>query len=454
MRNRCCYEAFCSKCPGICMPADKRVTSYRVRDFDETHYVVETYTMRFCDEWLSYAASPDPSFADGVPDPSYYRYYIQYRSTLRTRGAFQRFLLEQCSRHNYYDRYDNSWDLGDTERLNFFLATHYFVQGISGPYDNETVLNALNALNERADQYMRSYDSTLRERPYRVDTDAQLSRARALLGGGIAQVACMNVGQANCSIGCRDDGHPCAVFDIGVRSSNLGVPNRNHVKRILSELDEHGIVVISHYDFDHINGYRHMSPQAADRVWVLPERRPSPSPAERSLLTLLRPQNCIFLPNVEYDKTPFDPNRHVLRIGNLDIYQGNGKKVDPFQSTDENARSLLCFIKRRASLLLPADCLYEEFPTTFAPEHLAVPHHACFYDKPPAHIDASRLKELIVFAGPHRRYGHPDLAHINLYSQPAKTIYLTNNSKFCFDRGAMRSPLPQSPTWPSHLVPL
>lgn len=389
----------------------ENVISYRVREFDGQNYIVESYTMQLQDERLSYTELNSD-------------YYIRYNSYLKKKQQFQNYISNKCRVNGYtYEKKD------DIEELNAFLATHYFMQKVSDIYSEDIAY-----LNRLSSQYMENYNALVRNSTG-INIEKQLSKARLFLRNKIAKIECINVGQANFSIGYDKNNQPSAVFDIGIKSSKHAVKNRNYAKEKLGQIDGNGVVIISHYDFDHINGYRYINSAAADRIWILPQKRLSPSPAERNLLNISNPDNCIFLQDIDYSKTPFNPSDHILTIGNIEIYQGNAKKIDSLQSTNENARCLMCLVKKEKSILFPADCLYEEFPTNFKVDYLVVPHHCCFYDKPIKSIDFSQLKEMIIFAGPNNGYKHPDISHINeLYASYKNIKCLMNHTGYCFDK--------------------
>lgn len=398
--------------------SERNVVSYRVREFDSERYVVESYTAEFQDELLSYAES-EPKL-DG---------HIQYHSDLKRKERFREHIHKKCA-ENVYD-YEDGIYREDIEAFNFFLATHYFPRGSRGGR-----MDGIGELNAAALRYMEAYNASLRNLQD-AGVEEALSAARSFLRGGIDYIECMNVGQANFSIGRSGaDDRPLACFDIGIRTSKRQGTNPSYPVNQLKALDGNGIVVISHYDYDHISGYQYISGAARKRIWILPERRPSPSSAERRLLNQLVPQNCIFRRNVDYAVTPFDPAKHILSIGNIEIYQGNARKLDSCQSTQENARCLICLVKKGKSILLPADCLYKEFPTSFQADYMAVPHHCCFYDEPIKNIDTVRLEELIVFAGPNDMYKHPNTTHLDrLISsslRSVKVICLMNHNNYCF----------------------
>ena len=381
-----------------------KVVSYRVRELNNDQYVVEAYTMRLEDEISFY-------------EMRYTAYYIRYDSYVTGKDHFQAYIRRKCD--------DNWYDFGfisDEEPFNFFLATHYFPQRTLDRRDNR-----LERLNEYAQEFMEAYNESL-DNQDEGRMEELLVKAKHYLHKGIDYIDCINVGQANFSIGySRGDGltpdRACAVFDIGIKNGNAG---RAYPKKQLEKLDGRGIVVISHYDSDHINGQQYITAgEILDRIWILPERRCSPTPTERNLLVKLKSENCIFLKDIDYAKTPFNPGRHVLEIGNLKIYRGNAQKADAYQSTNKNARCLMCLIKKESSVLLPADCLYEEFPTSFQVDYMVIPHHCCFYDQTIKNVCISQLRRMIVFAGPNKGYHQRQL---RFRSQKKSFIYICDDS--------------------------
>lgn len=391
----------------------QNVISYRVREFDEYNFWVESYSMKVTDEIDSYVHSN--------PD-----YHIRYNSYIKNKQQFLNYIRTKSSYFGYsYEPKQN------IDEINAFLATHYFMRGAPNN------IEAINRLNELAWEYIEKHNNAIiglmDPNNHSSSIDGQLHKAYLYLGTGITRIECINVGQANFSVGYDDVNNiPRVIFDIGIKSSVNN--NRAYAKGKLKGLGREGIVIISHYDYDHINGYRYLSKDAADRIWILPAKRLSPTPAERNLLSLLKPANCIFLKDIDYANTPFDPASHILTIGNLSIYQGNAKKIDSCQSTSENARCLMCVVKNKKTILLPADCLYEEFPTSFNVDYLVVPHHSCYYDKPIKNMLLPALKELIIFAGPHSGYEHPDISHLNRLNQGGcQVIYLMNHGHYYFN---------------------
>lgn len=266
-------------------------------------------------------------------------------------------------------------------------------------------------------------------RVHRQNNPQAIKKARHLLSKDISYIECLNVGQANCSLGFgkTDKNDPLAIFDVGAAGTS-------HVKTKMRKATEKGIIVISHYDSDHINGWTNLSNAALQRIWVLPEPRPNPTSTEGRLLDAIAKENCIVRWNVDYTQQPFQRSSHVLELGNIAIYQGNCKKIDSDQSTDENARCLICLITGNQSMLLPGDCLYKEFPVSFSVDYMLVPHHSCCYTKDVTNINRQRLREIIVCAGPNLGYHHPDISHINrLRGRQCSVIYLMKHCRYYFD---------------------
>lgn len=425
------------------------IVSYRVREFDKNQFVVESYSMQIRNEIASY----DDLF---FREKQKYDYPIRYHSFLNTKEKFRRSILIKSHALGYFEDFDENFTLEwDSDKWNEFLATHYFWCNVS---KNEQYHQELLHLNALASQFNNTYNyPDLEQSKNDSNIKERLSKSNYFLRDKIQTLECINVGQANFTIGYTQGSEkPKAIFDIGVRSPTS--KNRIYAQNKLKQINDESVIVISHYDFDHINGYRYLSPKVVDRIWILPDKRPFPSPAERNFLNFLKYESCVFLKNIDYAKTPFNPLNHVLTIGNLRIYQGNAQKTDLYQSTDENARSLMCLVKNRKSILLPADCLYQEFPCEFDVDYMLVPHHACHYDSNISNIKISALKKIIIFAGPHKGYKHPNLSHIRRLigskNMPTETIYLMNHNQYCFDGARELNPCPYIIKSPSYKIQL
>ncbi len=408
-----------------------KVLSCRIKKYENERYVVEHYIMSVEDEIEAFMKSK-------------YDYHIRYQDYLMTEAHLRKYFAQKCRKNGYDDtQLFNGQEL-HIENINEFLATHYFkTRGYDAEQHRVQQLNAfatqyINAFNQQLDNDQTLFNlEEYNQENYR-GMDTQLIEhlqqcKRKLEHSPISNIECMNVGQGNFSIGYDDLESPLVVFDIGVPKSS-----RYYAIQKLHSIDGEGIVVISHYDADHIRGIPLMDRAAQNRLWILPQPQKSPSSMAIRLFNFIDSRthhNAIILGNVDYTLTPFDPAVHLLSIGNMDIYRGNAKKIDLNQSTDENARCLICLVSNNdRSILLPGDSLYAEFPKTFSVNYMIVPHHSCKYNTKIVNLDIGHLKKLIVCAGPHSGYHHPNATHLRrLKATKTNTILLAKHDMFYFE---------------------
>lgn len=422
----------------------EKVISYRIREdqskaqLNQTSYIIERYIMRLKDE-LSFFKEHNIS------------YYIQYDFFPMNQKHAQEFFLKKFDQNGYTFRNSlfNSLESEFLDSFNQFLATHYFP--VKNPHYS---IEDLNELNKAASKYIPEYNDQLSKnfkiepiqkfflKTSYVNKPSTFSNSLCVEGtpiqlNNIVRVECINVGQGNFSVGYDESDAACAVFDIGVRRTS-----RKFATHTLMQLKDKGIVVISHYDADHISGYQFLNtatPNITGRTWILPEPRINPTAMERNLLALLKrsPNNhCLFLQNRDYTQKPFDALQDMATIANLHIYQGNCQKIDTNQSTEENARSLICLIKDKYSILLPGDSLYNDFPTNYAVDYLVIPHHCCEYDSNIINLDIKQLKKVIICAGPNKKHHHPNKTHTDklcISNVVSLTRDLHCNDASCFD---------------------
>lgn len=131
--------------------------------------------------------------------------------------------------------------------------------------------------------------------------------------------------------------------------------------------------------------------------------------------------------------------------------------MDSYQSTDKNARCLICLVSNNdRSMLLPGDSLYAEFPKTFRVNYMMVPHHSCRYDTNIINLDLDCLEELIVCAGPHSGYHHPNSTHLRrLKATATNTTLLAKHNKFYYDgKSKVTNPSPSVSLPDSKLIKL
>lgn len=268
---------------------------------------------------------------------SRYDYHIRYQDYLMTEEHLRVYFSKKCRQNGYEIQLFENQEL-HIDNINEFLATHYFkTRGYDLDQDpvnrlNELATNYINVFNQQInnDQTLFNLEEYNQKNIQGMDEQLieNLQQCKSkLVHSPISNIECMNVGQGNFSIGYDDHGSPLVVFDIGVLKSS-----RDYVIQKLNSINGEGIVVISHYDADHIRGIPLMDRAAQNRLWILPQPQKFPSSMAIQLFNFIKPRthhNAIFLGNVDYTLTPFVPVAHIFTIGNMEIYRGNAKKWIP-----------------------------------------------------------------------------------------------------------------------------
>lgn len=236
-----------------------------------------------------------------------------------------------------------------------------------------------------------------------------------------------NVGQACCSA-LTNGGNVHTIFDLGSTRYHDRYINALLHKKILKSEYNMVNIVISHYHNDHLNliKYLKFKEDMNNKIrFILPYPLVNINSLcinSLFLLSIIAKNNCqrIFL-SLEKD--------NVYQLGILNVYQGNGYGERRNSSTFINNKSLIVYVKfNKDSLLVPGDAIYDAWPRHFDVTHLIIPHHGCKYEEESSafpNIDVNKVKKAVVYAGPDKRYGHPDISHISKY----KNIYRFYNRK-------------------------
>lgn len=214
-----------------------------------------------------------------------------------------------------------------------------------------------------------------------------------------------NVGQANCSC-LIANGKPIAIFDLGCQRINPELSNT-------IDFFNNGNIFISHFDNDHINFGKRLFKKDHANIRIF-------YPALQDLDSLSISAK-IFLVGLSFTKYELCPvvlyKNEIIDLGIVKIFQGVdvGKN---YNSSLSNSKCLIALIKNKKSILVPGDALYKNFPISYKPNYLIIPHHGCKLD-PDAYltnIDISNLEEAFVFCGPNRKYKHANLTHLKHFS--------------------------------------
>lgn len=248
--------------------------------------------------------------------------------------------------------------------------------------------------------------------------EAMLEKSRKAEECAQYNLRVFNVGQADCSALVKN-GVPIAVFDIG--SGSKEPPSC--LLPFLSTM-HNGLFVISHCDTDHLSLEEHFHQAFSDNFWLLPFPTIRNSYIE-NLLKGLEPFTSHFKVLDDNSVKTTDP----FKFDVINVYQANPSQKDPNQSTLENAHCLLAEIVANKTALIPGDSLYKEYPKSFSPDILVVPHHACRLKHPTCFPEKMVLKQTgeaylpVSEKGFGRPRYHPNSEHYDYYASADYTLY-------------------------------
>ncbi len=289
---------------------------------------------------------------------------------------------------------------------------------------NEVITNKV--IYRASDKY-RAEDKHTKQELLSIVSKLHIERAKVTnclsagynLDDGRYKINVYNVGQACCSALIKDKSVH-TVFDLGsTKYSNHSLNYLLH-KGIRDSKYEKVNIIISHYHDDHLNMVKYIDFRESINKkvkFILPYPTTGLEKLSTSTLLLLvaiYKNNCdnVFL-SLEKDD--------VYQEGVLNVYQGNGYRGKNNDSTFINNKSLIVDIHfKKDSLLVPGDAIYDAWPKSFNVTHLIIPHHGCKYGKDLdefPNIGIHGVEKAIVYAGPDKRYGHPDINHIGKYNE-------------------------------------
>ncbi len=221
-----------------------------------------------------------------------------------------------------------------------------------------------------------------------------------------------NAGQANCSaLFKKDKEEPIIVFDLGLEAKTTN-PSQ---KQMIDSMDGNGIVLISHFHYDHYNLYKSLSPNAMKSIFIVHEF-PKVLQGYTAGFTNKLYQNKSSVIQIK-DDTILKPEDYI-DLGILKIAQGLSSKKSKNQNSKENNHSLVSFIKINDNeVILPGDALENEFAIEDNKEFRLgfISHHGCYidFDIPYYVYDAF----LPVNTKYHKKYHHPQEKHITKYNK-------------------------------------
>jgi hypothetical protein len=235
------------------------------------------------------------------------------------------------------------------------------------------------------------------------------------------------VGQAACSVLLKND-IPIAVFDIGTSMRNPDLSLVSFLENVNG-----GLFLLSHGDADHINLNSYLNHAFKNNFWLLPVPTIMTGALVSLLTNLARFPNNFSLISDSHGKNP-----NAIPFDIINIYQADPASKDPSQSTKENAHCLLAEINAEKTAFIPGDSLYSEYPKTFSPDFLLIPHHVCRLNRATNFSASMQLKETGEAFMPVSEKGfgkprfHPNKEHYDLFVQHNYLLYRFDNLGHCF----------------------
>lgn len=244
-----------------------------------------------------------------------------------------------------------------------------------------------------------------------------------------------NVGQGNCAaIEMEAGGNIFA--DIGLTNDVIELSSKNieKSKQKISDVSPE-VVILSHWDLDHILGVTNAADCIYDSTWVVPDlwglmkytskKRNGQinytyiSDSAKRLLKYLDWRNKKRL--LVVDDTFANSLIYSNPTENVSIWSGTRKcksglneRKQKYCITPTNNFGLIIHLKRNYSALLPGDCDYGVLPNDLVVKeinYLIVPHHCSKMSKP--NIKCSEDKAVAVLSyGLHNKHNHPDMLHM------------------------------------------
>lgn len=299
------------------------------------------------------------------------------------------------------------WEILDTQKNPNFFNIYY---------DDDVFLNIYyNDYNDYIEGKRNSEDQTEQKEKINIQMFSENKE------DFINYIKVYDVGNANFSIGYNSNDEKVVVFDLGFRSSR----KKDEIIDEFSTIDSNGYVVISHFDYDHINGYIHLEDEAFNRDWYLPYD----SPKINSTIT----EQKLF------KKIPIY-KRNVLKDGiskkilNVNIFKGEWSSKESNQSNKRNSNGLISVIDNNRNCLIPGDSLYLNFPQKYDIKEIdtiIIPHHCCNYNykTKPDIINFNNITQAFVPTnGGRKKYKHPNVTHLNMFNKESLIRFQYTNA--------------------------
>lgn len=256
-----------------------------------------------------------------------------------------------------------------------------------------------------------------------------------------------NVGQGS-NVSIELNGKKHIFFDIGLTKSGLE-RNQSETKSAIKEYNKikPEMVILSHWDMDHILGVAYANNSIYDAVWIVPDlwglmkytyRRKGVlkfkyvSDSAKRLLKYLDFKNGgkLFIIDESWTNDCIYSSKNekmcIWTGRRHNAYGINGAK-EPYNINEANNFGLIMSFRNKKNLLLPGDCEYSIIPSDIWKEeyeYLVASHHCSKMSKIPLVKSASNKKAILSY-GVANTYGHPNKQHIRELSNIGYEINTT-----------------------------
>ena len=246
-----------------------------------------------------------------------------------------------------------------------------------------------------------------------------------------------NVCQGN-GIYIYDNSYNRILFDIGFScnpySSDWGSRQQKIVEFIYSKVNP-SMVILSHWDMDHIIGVCFASLNLFDKKWIAPDLNELPesgiSIGAARLAKYLHWKNSLTL----IDSTFNNEAVFINNSSGFEIWRGKGKRLTLNKA---NNYGLIIMLNTEKSVLLPGDCEYEMLPDCISLskkryDYLIVPHHCSKMKKMCSYLPkVDDINYAIISVGENSYIPqHPVQEHINFLENVLRyTVLETKDVKY------------------------
>ncbi|AGK97130.1 MBL fold metallo-hydrolase [Clostridium pasteurianum] len=256
-----------------------------------------------------------------------------------------------------------------------------------------------------------------------------------------------NVGQGN-NVSIELNGGKHIFFDIGLTKSRLE-RNQSETKAAIKEFNKikPEIVILSHWDMDHILGVAYANNSIYDAVWIVPDlwglmkytykrkgvlKFKYVSDSAKRLLKYLdfKSDGKLFIIDESWTNDCIYSSKNekmCIWTGSRQNANGINGAKEPYNINEANNFGLIMTFRNKKKLLLPGDCEYSIMPSDICKvgyEYLLASHHCSKMSKIPLAQSASNKKAILSY-GVANTYGHPNKQHIRELSNIGYEINTT-----------------------------